>query len=96
MRSPMNHKRQKQSTLLAKYGGSFTMPGRFKVTVHVLDKTESRDEMDTQALAMYYQDEHAIMLRKDRSQKHRKADLEHELQHMAIDWIDHFIRKARY
>lgn len=72
------------------------MPGRFKVTVHILDKTEAKDEMDSKALAMYYQDEHAIVLRKSRSQAKRKEDLEHEISHMCIDWADHFIRKARY
>lgn len=95
MRSRTNsRKKQKQSTILNKDGGSFTMPGRFKVTVQILDKKEARDEMDSQALAQYYQAEHVIVLRKTRSQRKRKSDLEHELQHACVDWVDHFMRKA--
>lgn len=71
------------------------MPGNFKVVVQVLTKSEAKDEMDSNALAQYWQEEHIITLRRNRSPKQRKSDLEHELQHMTVDWVDHFIRKAK-
>lgn len=92
MRSQIN--RRKQSTILINDGGSFTLPGNFRVSVHILGKNDAKDDMDSQSLAMYYQDEHSILLRRSRSKKNRKADLEHELQHCCVDWVDHFIRKS--
>lgn len=88
-------KKLKTSTLLNKYGGTFTMPGGFKVRVEILDKDEANAEMGAEALAQYYHDDHMIQLRKSRSPKQRKSDLEHELQHCCVDWVDYFIRKAR-
>ena len=88
--------RPRRSTLLANEGGSFYMPGRFKVTVQILDKHEANAEMGTQVLAQYCQEEHLILLKRTRSKKNRKLDLEHELQHCCVDWLDHFMRKARY
>ena len=85
----------KQSTVLAQYGGSFTMPGGFRVKVEILDKQDSKDQMGSQVLAQYFQDDHLIVLKRSRSAKQRKTDLEHELQHCCVDWVDHYIRKAR-
>ena len=92
MPSLTNHR---QSTILTENGGSFTMPGNFKVIVQVLNKQEAKDDMDVYSLAQYWQEEHVICLRKSRSSKKRKADLEHELQHMVVDWVDHYMRKAK-
>jgi len=88
-------KGMRQSTILNNYGGEFVMPGGFKVKVAVLDKEDANDHMGGKALALYYQDEHLICLKRSRPAKLRRTDLEHELQHMVVDWIDHFIRKAR-
>lgn len=88
-------KKLKLSTLLNKYGGTFTMPGGFKVQVEILDHGEANDEMGAEALAQYYHHDHVIQLRKSRTAKQRKSDFEHELQHCCIDWVDYFIRKAR-
>jgi hypothetical protein len=85
----------KRSTILANYGGAFTMPGGFRVVVELLGRQDARECMGGKILAQYYQDEHIIVLKKSRSAKQRKADLEHELQHMTVDWIDHFVRKAK-
>lgn len=81
------------SSVYASRGGSFTMPGDFVVNISVLGKREAQEEMGTN-LAQYYQGEHRILLRKARTLKERRADLEHELAHMCIDWADHFIRKS--
>ena len=83
------------STVLTNYGGSFTMPGGFKVNVEILGKDDAHVEMGSQVLAQYYQDEHRILLKRSRSTKNRRTDLEHEIQHACVDWIDHFMRKAR-
>ena len=85
----------KLATSIYKNGGIIKMPGGFRVSVHILGKEDAKDTMGGQILAAYWQEEHAITLKRSRSAKQRKADLEHELQHMAVDWIDHFIRKAR-
>ena len=85
----------KIATHLYQYGGIIRMPGGFKVTVVLLDKEEAKDTLGSQVLAAYWQEDHVITLKKSRSARQRKTDLEHELQHMTVDWIDHFIRKAR-
>ncbi|MGH9910321.1 MAG: hypothetical protein ACRD32_06735, partial [Nitrososphaerales archaeon] len=82
-------------TILNRYGGVFTMPGGFKVRVEILGKEDARDQMGSKVLAQYYQDDHLILLKRSRTPKKRRTDLEHELFHMAVDWIDHFVRKAR-
>jgi hypothetical protein len=87
--------KQKLSTVLNKQGGTFTMPGGFKVRVEILDKEEANAEMGREVLAQYYHDDHLIQLRKERTVAQRKSDFEHELQHCCIDWVDFFIRKAR-
>lgn len=71
------------------------MPGGFKVKVEILDKEEANDEMGKEVLAQYYHEDHLIQLRKERTPSQRKTDLEHELQHCCVDWVDYFIRKAR-
>lgn len=71
------------------------MPGGFKVRVELLDEDEANDEMGNEVLAQYYHDDHVIQLRKARTATQRKSDFEHELQHMCVDWVDYFIRKAR-
>jgi hypothetical protein len=88
-------KKIKTSTLLNQQGGSFMMPGGFKVRVEILDKDEANAEMGPEALAQYYHEDHLIQLRRSRTPKQRKSDLEHELQHCCVDWVDYFIRKAR-
>lgn len=90
----MKRSREKRCTVLKNYGGTFTMPGEFKVSVYVTNTSEAKDQMGSKILAQYYQDEHLILLKRSRSDKQRKSDLEHELHHMCIDWIDHFVRKA--
>lgn len=87
--------RQRRAVILNRYGGCFTMPGGFKVKVEILEKDEAKDQMGTQVLAQYCQEEHLILLKRSRKAKQRMSDLEHEFQHMAVDWIDHFIRKAK-
>jgi Zn-dependent peptidase ImmA (M78 family) len=71
------------------------MPGGFKVKVQVVSKEDESDEIGEQTLACYYHEDHLIQLRSSRSLKQRKTDLEHELQHCCVDWVDHFIRKSR-
>ncbi len=83
------------STALREHGGVFKMPGGFTVRVELLDKDEADAEMGREVLAQYYHEDHLIQLRKERSKKQRKADFEHELQHMTVDWVDYFIRKSR-
>ena len=85
----------KLATKYYKQGGSFSLPGGFRVRVEILGKDDAQDMMGSQVLAAYWQEEHLITLKRSRSNKQRKADLEHELQHCCIDWIDHFIRKAK-
>jgi len=85
----------RRSTLLNNHGGTFTMPGGFRVRVEILDHEEANAEMGVEVLAQYYHDDHVIQLRKNRTAKQRKSDLEHELQHCSIDWVDYFMRKAR-
>lgn len=85
----------KTSTLLREQGGSFNMPGGFKVRVEILNKEDADDEMGKEALAQYFHDDHLIQLRKSRTKKQRKSDFEHELMHMTVDWVDYFVRKAR-
>ena len=85
----------KKSTILNNHGGVFTMPGGFKVRVEILDKQEAQDQMGSKVLAQYYHDDHLIVLKRSRAPKKRRTDLEHELQHMCVDWIDFFIRKAK-
>jgi hypothetical protein len=87
-------KRTKQATLLNKYGGAITLPGRFRVRIQILDKNEERTEIPGKVLAQYFQTEHLITLRSSRNLKQRKSDLEHELQHACVDWVDHMMRKA--
>lgn len=88
-------KKIKIATQLRKFGGMITLPGGFKVRVELLDKEEADDEMGKEVLAQYYHEDHLIQLRKERTEKERKSDFEHELQHMCVDWVDYFIRKAR-
>lgn len=88
-------KKVRLSTLLNRQGGVFTMPGGFKVRVEILDSEEANAEMGREVLAQYYHEDHLIQLRKSRTPKQRKTDFEHELQHCCVDWVDHFIRKAR-
>mgnify|MGYP001615987598 CR=1 FL=1 len=88
-------KKTRTSTLLNKQGGTFTMPGRFKVRVEILDNKSANKEMGRETLAQYYHENHLIQLRRSRTLKQRKSDLEHELQHCCVDWVDYFIRKAR-
>ena len=88
-------KKVRTSTLLNSQGGTFTMPGGFKVRVEILDAGEANAEMGKEVLAQYYHEDHLIQLRKSRTAKQRKTDLEHELQHCCVDWVDYFIRKAR-
>jgi len=85
----------RRSVLLTKDGGVINMPGRFKVRVEILGKEDARDQMGSKVLAQYYQDDHLILLKRSRKSKQRRTDLEHELQHMCVDWIDHFMRKVR-
>ena len=85
----------KFATRFYKSGGVIRMPGGFRVRVEVLGKEDAKDVMGGQILAAYWQEEHVITLKKSRSARQRKTDLEHELQHMTVDWIDHFMRKAR-
>lgn len=86
---------QRKSTELIQRGGVFTLVGGFRVRVEILDNDEAREEMGNEVLAQYFHDDHVIQLRKSRSMKQRRADFEHELQHMCIDWVDHFIRKSK-
>lgn len=83
------------STLLNAQGGTFTMPGGFRVRVEILEHDEAQAEMGSEALAQYCQDEHLIQLRRRRTTKQRRSDFEHELQHMTVDWVDYFLRKAK-
>jgi hypothetical protein len=86
---------QRKSTELIQRGGVFTLVGGFRVRVEILDKEEAREEMGNEVLAQYFHEDHLIQLRKSRSMKQRRADFEHELQHMCVDWVDFFIRRAR-
>jgi hypothetical protein len=88
-------KGKRSAVILNKYGGTFTMPGHFKVRVEILNKDEAKDQMGTQVLAQYCQEEHLILLQRSRTSKQRMTDLAHELQHCCVDWVDHYIRKAR-
>lgn len=83
------------ATVLREQGGTFTMPGGFKVKVEILNKEEANDEMGPEVLAQYYHEDHLIQLRKGRTKKQRKSDFEHELQHCCVDWVDYFVRKAK-
>lgn len=85
----------KKFTLLSKQGGVFTMPGCFRVRVEILEKDEADDEMGREALAQFLHDDHLIQLRRERTAKQRRADLEHELMHMTVDWVDYFGRRSR-
>lgn len=85
----------RKSTVLIKYGGVFTMPGGFRVRVELLDKDEADAEMGKEVLAQFFHDDHLIQLRKNRTIKQRRLDLEHEISHACIDWADFFMRKAR-
>lgn len=87
--------RMKPATVLYNYGGTIRMPGNFRVKVELLDKHDAKDQMGSQVLAQYSQDDHVISLKKNRTSKQRKSDLEHELQHCCVDWIDHFMRKSK-
>lgn len=82
-------------TKLNKTGGTFSMPGGFKVKVEIVAKDEETEEIGAASLACYYHEDHLIQLRSSRSLRLRKTDLEHELQHMVVDWVDHFIRKSK-
>ena len=81
--------------MLIREGGAFRMPGGFQVHVELLDRQDAKDQMGGKILAQYSQDDHIISLKRARSTKQRRADLAHELQHCCVDWIDHFLRKAR-
>ena len=90
--------KSKAPSLLALYartGGAFALPGGFNVTVRILNKAEAHKEMGSEILAQYSHDDHMIYLKKSRRVKDRKLDLEHELGHAALDWIDYFVRKAK-
>ena len=82
-------------TKLNKKGGTFTLPGGFKVRIEIVPKDDEAEEIGEQTLACYYHEDHLIQLRSSRSLKQRKTDLEHELQHCCVDWVDHFIRKSK-
>ena len=71
------------------------MPGGFKVKVQIVDKDDESEEIGESTLACYYHEDHLIQLRSSRSLKQRKTDLEHELQHACVDWVDYFIRKSK-
>ena len=71
------------------------MRGGFKVCVEILDKIDAREQMGNEILAQYWHEDQLIQLKRSRTAKQRRTDLEHELQHMCVDWIDHFIRKAK-
>ena len=85
----------KLSTLLVSQGGTFTMPGKFKVPIKLVTKGAEHDDMDTHAYAEFEHDTNIITLRTSRKRRQRRSDLEHELQHMAVDWINHVMHKVR-
>ena len=87
--------KKRLATRLNVDGGIFSMPGGFKVRVEILDKDEAEEEIGPEYLAHYCHDDHLIQLRRSRSNADRLTDLEHELQHCCVDWVDFFIRKAK-
>lgn len=86
---------ERLSTKLNKVGGVFTMPGGFRVKVQVVPKEDEKEEIGDETLACYYHADHLIQLRSSRSVAQRRTDLEHELQHACVDWVDFFIRKSK-
>ncbi len=85
----------RQSTLLNKYGGTLTLPGGFRIRVEILDTDEEDSILGRECLAHYIHADHLIQLRRSRTIKQRRTDLEHELQHASVDWLDYFMRKAK-
>lgn len=83
------------STHLAKHGGVLTLPGDFVIKVDVLGTHEAKKDIATDCLAQYFIEEHRIVLRRSRKLKDRKLDLDHEIQHGLVDWLDFFMRKAK-
>lgn len=71
------------------------MPGGFKVKVQIVAKEAEAEEIGEQTLACYYHEDHLIQLRSSRPLHLRRTDLEHELQHACVDWVDFFIRKSK-
>jgi len=89
------HKWTKLSTLLIKQGGTFNMPGHFQIKVVLVPKAEEKAELDTNSCAEFEHDSNIISLRTSRNLKQRRADLDHELQHACVDWIEHTMHKVR-
>lgn len=83
------------STLLIKNGGTLHMPGRFLIEVRVVPRSEEKDDLDKNSCAEFEHDSNIISLRTSRKLTQRRADLDHELQHACVDWIDHIVRKVR-
>ena len=71
------------------------MPGRFKVIIRVANKGDEKQDISPSALAEYEHDTNIIVLRSSRTQRQRREDLAHELQHLAVEWIDHMMRKVK-
>lgn len=82
-------------TKLVRQGGHIHMPGGFCIKIRVLDKWEADEEIGTENLAEFVHANQIINLRESRPVKQRRTDLEHELQHACVDWIDHFMRRAK-
>ena len=85
----------KLSTLLVSQGGTFSMPGKFKVPIKLVTKDAERDEISPEAYSEFEHDTNIITIRTSRKRRQRRTDLEHELQHMVVDWINHVMNKVR-
>ena len=86
----------KLSTLMVTQGETrFTMPGKFKVIIRVANKGDEKEDISPDALAEYEHDTNIIVLRSSRTQRQRREDLAHELQHLCVEWLDHIIRKVK-
>ena len=53
-------------TKLNKRGGTFTMPGGFKVKVQIVDKDDESEEIGESTLACYYNEDNLIQLMSSR------------------------------
>ena len=73
----------------------FTMPGKFRVIIRVANKGDEKQDISPDALAEYEHDTNVIVLRSSRTQRQRREDLQHELQHLVVEWMDHIMRKVR-
>ena len=91
----MSKKWTKLSTMLIQRGGVFNMPGRHQIVVRIVPKSEERTDLDTNSCAEFEHDSNIISLRTSRNLKQRRADLDHELQHACVDWINHVMNKVR-